>query len=199
MSPSKVSTTTARKQTARPGKGGPNVALIAVAAIAAIIVLALLFSMGDDAEEAPPPTPTPAASPVPPPARQDRAVATPEPQPWETDSFNAEEPTPTAAAQSADAANSSACIAFRWTAGLQAGAEEPLDVQVTVQNNCTEDLVALSLVFEARGYREGQEIQTAQGSLYGQLGAGQTSLITITLPATPGGFDRVDLQPLGGE
>jgi hypothetical protein len=200
MSDRTVTTTSARKKAPRPKGPPPNVAMIAVGVVIGIMVLIVVFRSGEeDQREGPPPTPTRVVRKV--------APATPAATPpfapvftpgGEDDGFGLATDTPTPEPQTtARGSSDEACVSFRWTTGLRAGAEDDLPIEVTLTNSCAYDLESVNLVFVATGYRGGEAVQTVQGTFGGALAQGEAANFTIVLPALPGGFDRVDLQPGG--
>jgi hypothetical protein len=175
--------------------------MIAIGAVILAMILVVVFRSGEEPEtEARPPTPTRAVTQPGPggPAATPPFTTATTPGGFDEGFDTGEEtPTPEPSADSKAQTPAEACVSFRWTAGLRAGSEEALPIDVTVSNACSYDVASVNLTFQATGYRGEEIVQTAQGSFAGSLAQGASASFTITLPSTPGGFDRVDLQPAG--
>ena len=166
-----------------------------LAIIALIAVLEILRD--DDTVASPTPTPT---NPVPTATMTPSATATPAefstdvvvvaptttPTPWVPTAPQPQQrrqPTPTPSA--------SECVSASWDAHQSLAAWGNVLVNISATNRCRRVLQPTDVWFRVTGYRNGDLIQTAQGSPFEEIYPGRTTNFGIGLPGSIDWYDEI--------
>ncbi len=196
-SPSGFYLSSGRRQ--RAGRSG----CLVVSGVVIIISLIVIFELTRQ-EEPPPPTvasPTPAATvtPLPP--------ATPTPTPG---SFSSEilvqaptltptpwvpyAPEPPRPRPQSPTPSAAGCITASWDAQQSYG--RPVNVMVSIRatNRCRRVLQPTDIWFRVTGYRNGDLIQTAQGSPFNEIYPGRETVFGIGLPGVIDWYDEIRVE-----
>ncbi len=187
------STTSGRR---KAPKESPSLSLIAIVIVLALVLVTIIvFGPRKQGEQAPNPTSLPTAA-VPNPVTPTTGIIPPSPTMNDDGGFEDDEEVETPALPPTPAPT--ACVRFSWRAGLKPGVEEPVPVEITVINGCDFEVDCSSLVFEAIGIRNDEAMQAVTGAYQGMLNPAESALLTITLPAEPEGYDRLEVAMAAG-
>ena len=193
-----------RVSSARKGRGGPSLVVLAAAAVVLFAIILALVSQEDEAPVvAPPPTPlpsdTPTAAPSPTPAAVERAsewvaASIPEstPTPWPT-TWPTSPPPPTRRPPS-PTPRVSECVTYRWTSVQVFRPSAHVLIEINAANRCNRDLGPLDLWFQITGWRDGGLVQTVRGHPFDSIRRRQSGDIAIGLPGSIDWYDRITVE-----
>ena len=193
-----------RVSSARKGRGGPSLVVLAAAAVVLFAIILALVSQEDEAPVvAPPPTPlpsdTPTAAPSPTPAVVERAsewvaASIPEstPTPWPT-TWPTSPPPPTRRPPS-PTPRVSECVTYRWTSVQVFRPSAHVLIEINATNRCNRDLGPLDLWFQITGWRDGGLVQTVRGHPFDSIRRRQSGDIAIGLPGSIDWYDEISVE-----
>lgn len=183
----------------RPGRSG---CVVVVGVLVIISLIAVLELMRD--EETPPtapPTPPPTA-----PATQVPApTTTPTPESFssvvivEAPTLTPTPWTPSAPARpvrrpSTPTPSAASCITATWDAHQTLATRATILVNISATNRCRRVLQPTDVWFRVTGYRNGDLIQTAQGSPFNEIFPGRTTRFGIGLPGSIDWYDDITVE-----
>jgi hypothetical protein len=191
-----------RYSSARRDRRGPSpIVIAAVAAIALVVLLAVVFHEPPTETVVVPPTPTP-----PPPA-----TATPVPtatattmtelaSDWVTVSTLVDTPTPfptsppPARREPTPTPRVSECVSYRWTTAQVFLPSAQVLTEISATNNCNRDIGPLDLMFEVSGWRNGALVQSVRARPFDRIRRRHSGIISIGLPGSIDWYDRITVE-----
>ena len=193
-----------RVSSARTGRGGPSLVVLAAAAVVLFAIILALVSQEDEAPVvAPPPTPlpsdTPTAASSPTPAVIERAsewvaASIPEstPTPWPT-TWPTSPPPPTRRPPS-PTPRVSECVTYRWTSVQVFRPSAHVLIEINAANRCNRDLGPLDLWFQITGWRDGGLVQTVRGHPFDSIRRRNSGIVAIGLPGSIDWYDQITVE-----
>ena len=191
-----------RISSARTGRGGPSLVVLAAAAVVLLAIILALVSQEDEVPVVTPrPTPLPTDTPTahPTPALVERtsewvAVSVPEstPTPWPT-AWPTSPPPPTRRPPS-PTPRVSECVTYRWTSVQIFRPSAHVLIEINAANRCNRDLGPLDLWFQITGWRDGGLVQTVRGHPFDSIRRRQSGDIAIGLPGSLDWYDRITVE-----
>jgi len=182
-------TSSGRRKPRSQSPGAPVVAIVVVTAILILVVM-LGPSRQRNKTAAPGQSPAPTQASLSPPA-----TGIPSPSPTVgADADLEEEEGGTESPAALPSSPDTGCVGFSWRAGLKPGVEEPVPVAITVSNACQFVVDTSNIAFEIEGIRDGGPAEIATGACTGDLAPGESTLLTITLPARSEGYERIEVK-----
>lgn len=191
-----------RYSSARRGQRGPSWAVIAAVAIVALVtVLAVIYRKPPPEVAEPQPTPTPTLPATQTPAPPATATAVIElasdwvtvstledtPTPWPTSPPPVRrEPTPTPRV--------SECVSYRWTTAQVFRPSAQVLTEISAVNNCNRDIGPLDLMFEISGWRNGGLVQSVRARPFDRIRRRHSGIISIGLPGSIDWYDRITVE-----
>jgi len=191
-----------RYSSARKERRGPSAAVFAAVAVVALVVLLAVVYRGRETEIAQlPPTPTP--QPTPTAAYTPTATATaiielasdwvvvsrPEdtPTPWPTIPAPVRrEPTPTPRV--------SECVSYRWTTTQVFRPSAQVLTEISANNNCNRDIGPLDLMFEVSGWRGGGLVQSVRARPFDRIRRRHSGIVSVGLPGSIDWYDEITVE-----
>jgi hypothetical protein len=167
--------------------------------IALVVIFELLRTPQKQSIEEPlptaTPTPTVTATPSPTPAEfsSDYVVVAPTttPTPWIPAAPSPRQPrnpTPTPSA--------SQCIQARYSARQSMSNWATVHVEISATNRCRRVIQPTDVWFRVQGFRQGQLVQTAQGSPFEEIWPNRSTVFGIGLPGSIDWYDEITVEVL---
>jgi len=192
-----------RVSSARTGRGGPSLVVLAAAAV---LLLAVILALVSREDEAPVVTSAATALPTNTPTRLPSATAavelasawvtasapevtpTPLPTPWPTS------PPPPTRRPPSPTPRVSECVTYRSTSVQVFRPFAQVLIEINASNRCNRDLGPLDLWFEITGWRDGGRVQTVRGHPFDPIGRRHSGIVAIGLPGSLDWYDQITVE-----
>jgi hypothetical protein len=177
--------------------------LVIISGVVLIIALVVIFEVlrepPDPTVETPPATATPTLTPTatasstPAEFSSDYVMVAPTvtPTPWIPAAPSPRQPrVPTPTPSAAE------CIRARYTARQSMSTRATVHVEISATNRCRRVIKPSDVFFRVQGFRQGQHVQTAQGSPFEEIWPNRSVVFGIGLPGSIDWYDEITVEVL---